>query len=646
MATSTLPGSGSIGTGLRPDPITSHRNQYVDNLMSTPDISSTAVSQFIPTTNATTGGVDVSFSITDITGIGTVTLLRAPVMDISQGVVLNSWPAAVAAFTWSDTDSLLQQYGQVYYWLKLSPVNPTGQPVIAGPEFILLNPSLLPPIAASGVSASHAAAVNGTVLVTCNVSGVPAGNSIKIYVTGYEGNPSAVAVAQGASSPIQFVLDATGETITIEAIAISQGGAEAASGPTTTLVLNGPATAPAKPEGIIVSQIASGNQITWPANVEVGVTGYQIYRGQRGDSFLLASLLATVMSTGEGTVEYLDTGGLAGDYQYFIVAVAGAGNSVPSDPASPVVLFSSNVLPPNVSTNTTNTATIDSIDAGSNVLVRIYGPGGIGTGYMRLTGYGNLNRPNGSISGLAYTTKYVILYDTINKVYLATTTFPPALPDSYEWVGVVTTTAAGGAVGTGATGTAVVDALGHLIQINAVTPGSGYVTATVNIAGGGGSGAAATANVVAGGVTSYTVTNGGTGYSTAPGITVTGTGGGGTVGGGGNAGTPQGCVELGTDVIAPEGTVERLEPCSEWIVLDLGDGPMAMHPDTLVSVWKKARELDLNDRVETIGASWETPMSVVLEQRQGTKVKRTCPGGTYHAGPSKVRLHNVKFSDF
>lgn len=528
--------SGGISGVKIADPVTVMRGIYVDALMSTPDISTTAVSQFIPVTNATTNGVDVSFSITNITGIKTVTLVRAPVMDVSQGVVLNSWPAAVAAFTWSDTDALLQQYGQVFYWLKLEPVNPTGQEALAGPEYILLNPSLLPPVAATGISASHAAAVNGTVLVTCNVSNIPSGNSIKIYVTGYEGNASAVAVAQKSSAPIQFVLEATGETISLIAIAVSQGGAQASSGPTATLILNGTATAPAKPENVIAIQISSGNQVTWPANVELSVTGYQVWRGQRGDTFLLASLLATVASTGEGTVEYLDTTGLAGDYQYFIVAVAAAGNSVPSDPAFPPVLYSSSPIPPNVPANTTNTATIDSVDAGSNALVRIYGPGGVGTGYSRITGFGNLNRPFGSVAGLAYSTLYAIIYNTTTQVYLATTTYAPTLPDSYEWVGTVTTTAPSGASGSGATAVAIVSG-GYVTQINPVTDGTLYVSATANISGGGGSGAAATVNVSGGGCVSYTVTNGGNGgYATAPTVAVIAGGAGGTTGGGGSSG--------------------------------------------------------------------------------------------------------------
>ena len=61
--------------------------------------------------------------------------------------------------------------------------------------------------------------------------------------------------------------------------------------------------------------------------------------------------------------------------------------------------------------------------------------------------------------------------------------------------------------------------------------GSGYTSApTVAFTGGGGSGAAGTANVSGGAVTSITITSGGSGYSSAPGISYTGGGGSGAGG--------------------------------------------------------------------------------------------------------------------
>ena len=63
-------------------------------------------------------------------------------------------------------------------------------------------------------------------------------------------------------------------------------------------------------------------------------------------------------------------------------------------------------------------------------------------------------------------------------------------------------------------------------SISVDNPGSGYISApTVDITGGGGSGATATATVSNGGVGSITVTDGGSGYTSAPTVDITGGGG-------------------------------------------------------------------------------------------------------------------------
>ena len=460
------------------DPVQRNRDQFIDALMSTPAIGGNAVSQFLVLANATTQGVDVSFSLTNATGIGSLSLLRAAVQDVAQAVVLQTWTASASSFTWSDTDNILQQLGQAFYWLKLEPSNPTGSEVVVGPQFILLNPSLLPPVPLTGVSASHAAAVNGAVLVTCNVAGLDQAdaNSVKIYVTGYEGNASPVAVAQNTSAPLQFSLEATGETITITAIAVSQGGAEAASGPTCSLTLNGSATVPAQIQGVLVNQISTGNQVQWPSSLETGVTSYLLYRGQRTAGFGASTLLATVAASSTGTIIYLDTAGLTGDFEYYVIAVSGAGNSSPSPAANPQVLFSSSQVPGNATSNTFNNANVDSIDAGSSVTIRIYGAGGVGTGYQRLTGYGNPARPAGTITGLAYSTQYYIIFDLATQSYQASTTYTTSLPDGYEWVGTIVTVAVGGSGGGGTGG------VGAAANLNAAgAPGGPWVTTNVTI---------------------------------------------------------------------------------------------------------------------------------------------------------------------
>lgn len=507
----------------------------LNKLISSPAINPNAVSGFQAATNPTTQGIDVTFTLTDLTGVSGISLFRNNVLDQATAVCIQSWNPSLGAYDYSDTALSLQAQSTAYYWLELLPQGTSGTSVVIGPQNILLNPQLTPPAPSTSISASSSAAANGVVTITVNVTGTAA--SQKIYVSGYKGNAGFVAVAQSTASPIQFTLDATGETVTLEAIGVSAGGAEAATGPTATLILNGTLTVPAAPQGVVVNQIATGNQITFPSSKDAGPT-YKIYQAQRGQTFISSTLLATVTGTA-GTIEYLDAGGLAGDFEYFIVATNAAGDSLPSSAATPAVLYSSASIPTNIAANTTNTAIIDSLDTGTDVLVRIYGPGGPGTGYLRLTGYGEVGRPNGTISGLFYATKYAITFDGTN--YNASTNYPETLPDGIEWVGIITTTQQSTVVGSGATVSIVIDGSGHVIQANAVTIGSLYPSASVNLTGGGGSGAQIQANIVTGGtIPSYTVLNGGSGYTTAPTATVVGGAVGGTNGGGGTNGNSQG----------------------------------------------------------------------------------------------------------
>jgi hypothetical protein len=613
-------------------------------MLASPAINSNAISGFTAVPNTSSGGVNVNFSLVNASGIASIVLLQNYFQDPASATVLTTWSATAASYGWTDTSADVATSGMLYYWLTLNPVGVSGQPVTVGPITVLMNPDLVAPPAATAISASSSGINNDQVSITVNVTAAFA-SSIQIQVSGYRGSSTFVAVAQQALAPIQFNLNATGETITIQAIAVSTGGTSAPSGPTTTLTLNGVATVPAQVQSVIVAQISTGNQISFPASLDK-VTSYQIYSGQRGTIFSVATLLTTITSTAS-TIDYLDTAGLLGDWQYFVVAANAVGSSSPSVAAYPGVLFSSALMPGNVPVNTTNNATVASVDAGSSALIEVYGPGGVGTSYSRITGFGSITRPPGDVTGLAYNTDYSVLWT--GSELIAVTTYPATLPDNYELVGTITTTAQGGVLGSGATVTLTISG-GAITGASAGALGADYATATVVLnGGGGGSGAQITANVVNGQIPTYTVINGGGGYTTAPTGTVVGgaatgtTGGGGTTGGSGGS-RIGGCVEVGTLVEVPEGTVEELLPCDEWIVLDVGEGPLYMHPETLVSVFKRAHELTANDRIEIKDGFWTTGF-ISRDRHTGTKVKRNCPGGVYYAGPSLIRLHNMKLGE-
>ena len=108
--------------------------------------------------------------------------------------------------------------------------------------------------------------------------------------------------------------------------------------------------------------------------------------------------------------------------------------------------------------NSTNFATVDSIDAGASATIRVYGTGGVGSSWQRQTGntlVGPDNTPNtvfpgASLTGFAYTTTYTVFYDTKNAVYHVFTAaqFSSSLNDEYVFAGQVTTIAHGGGGGT------------------------------------------------------------------------------------------------------------------------------------------------------------------------------------------------------
>ena len=218
----------------------------------------------------------------------------------------------------------------------------------------------------------------------------------------------------------------------------------------------------------------------------------------------------------------------------------------------------------NAQLNSTNFCTVDSIDAGSDATIRVYGVGGVGTSWTRKVGNTTQGPfPSGTFPGKAYTTDFYVAFNPTTLVYVVSENYPDILADGLVWVGKVTTVDSGG--------------------------------------------------------------------------------GGGSSGGGGSGGGFGGCVEVGTPCEDPPGTIVRRELCSEWVVIDMGGGqtPLVVAPDTLVSVWKRARQLGLSDLIDT-GTEGEMaqPRCIRREERNSVKEKRKCPGGVYRA--RGIRLHNMK----
>lgn len=117
-------------------------------------------------------------------------------------------------------------------------------------------------------------------------------------------------------------------------------------------------------------------------------------------------------------------------------------------------------------------------------------------------------------------------------------------------------------------------------------------------------------------------------------------GGGGTGGGGDDTG---GCVEVGTPLTLPAGSGNMLDvlPNEDWVEIVLEDGrELAMHPDTLVSVFMKASELQKGLRIEVEEGKWWKLRNLWNSKRTSHKMKLKVPGGTYLA--NGIRVHNMK----
>jgi len=405
-----------------------------------------------------TNSAQISFTLVSTIGLDSIVLLRNTTRDPGAAKALQSWPyqslgamGTSAVVTFSDADPSI--IGKVaYYWLQIVPAaSSQSQAYLVGPQSV--NQSYVgrgTPSEVLDFDAGHAAGSGGFVLVSVDVNppGDRSFSSVKIYVTGYLGNAGAVAIAQQSSTGFTFLLQQTGETVTLYAVAVSITGTEAslAGAPTKALTLNGTATVAPKPMQVTATELSTGVQIGFPASPDATVTKYLVYRNTRGGGFGGATQIGFVNASGASSYTYLDTAGLGGSYEWYVVAQNPTGNSANSSATSTTAFATSADLPPNVPLNTTNQATVDSIDAGSDVTVRIYGTGGVGSSWTRPAGFGSQTYNAGSILHLAYSTTYWIVWT--GSAYQAYTSFISVLPDGYVWVGKVTTVAAGNVGGT------------------------------------------------------------------------------------------------------------------------------------------------------------------------------------------------------
>ena len=206
-------------------------------------------------------GATIEFTLgPDLTGCAQINVMRNGINDLSSATCLQPYPLtaenANGDFQFIDSDQAL--LADQFYWLQTIPLPEraglaqseivTGDPIVSGPvNLAALNANLLPPDAISDWSLSLGAGSNGIQLVCVNFAAPsdPNFGSCQIQATGYLGDTNEVIVAQGPTSPFNFTMIQTGETVTLQAFAVSQNGINATSGPTHTVTLNGTETVPA-----------------------------------------------------------------------------------------------------------------------------------------------------------------------------------------------------------------------------------------------------------------------------------------------------------------------------------------------------------------------------------------------------------------
>ncbi len=206
--------------------------------------------------------------------------------------------------------------------------------------------------------------------------------------------------------------------------------------------------APSAPASLEVSASAGTFRVTLGASP--GATSAALYFLEAASDSVFAATDTTVYPLGGTLAVNLSLGNVtlyfrarakysSSGYSSYVIF----GGSTPT--AVTGGLVGSVNLPTNVPLNSTNNATVDSVDAGSSATIRIYGPGGVGSSWMRFSGQGTETYPAGTITGLAYSTVYYVVWN--GSAYLAFTEQSQAVNDNYVYVGRPTTVAQGGSGG-------------------------------------------------------------------------------------------------------------------------------------------------------------------------------------------------------
>lgn len=289
---------------------------------------------------------------------------------------------------------------------------------------------------------------------------------VNVWIKGYHGSTNPLLVASGNASPLQFQLDATGETVVVIGQTASAAGktADVSFALSTTVKLSGVITNPPSPT---ISQVLTAtplgyqfsfNQVVLPGGDIDVILAYRIYKNS-SNTFSGATLLRTFPHdpTHAGAIVVQDNVGGGHTFYYFVTSVDTASlESTATSAQSGAVVSGAAVLGTDTVDGTSvfgQTASglsyrpltnpLTGHDAGASATINI------ASFTMRTSSKGDISITSGSITSLAYGTGYYIYYDDPTLAggavtYNATVTKTTALQGAGRFfVGSITTPAAG-----------------------------------------------------------------------------------------------------------------------------------------------------------------------------------------------------------
>ena len=226
--------------------------------------------------------------------------------------------------------------------------------------------------------------------------------------------------------------------------------------PTEMTLTSSAVTAVTGADGIVRPRVLVG----WDAPLDGFVTEIQIqYQANQPGALWIDAGSADVSSTA------FYVGGVVAGSSYFFrirsLRANGATSPWLESDAYTVSLTLSTVtssgINPNSPYNVSNNAIVDSIVEGGAATIRIYGPGGDGSAFMRYIGAATSTMNAAHITGEEFTTIYFAVFDTIAGSYLAFTDYNDTLADQYIFIGQLSTcsstyTGTGGSGGSGGSG--------------------------------------------------------------------------------------------------------------------------------------------------------------------------------------------------